>query len=67
MRWMRTRLLRWQLWVGLILGGYLLVRAVLDRAWIWVVFATVALVLHVYREATRPLLDPDAQDVRTNT
>jgi hypothetical protein len=60
---MRERLLRWQLWVVLALGGYLLVRAALERDWVWVGFAAVFLSFHVFNELTRPLLTPDTSTV----
>ena len=48
-------MLRWQLWLGVVLGGYVLVREALNRNWEWVVFVVVLVGLHVYREMTRPL------------
>jgi hypothetical protein len=55
----RNRLLRWQLWAVLALGGYLLVRAAMERDWIWVAFAAVFLTFHVYNQLTRPLPIPE--------
>lgn len=55
---MRRWLVRWQLWLGLALGGYLLVRSVLNQQWGWALWWLLLLALHVYKEATRP--QPDA-------
>ena len=59
----KTRLLRWQLWVVLGLGGYLLVSAALQRDWPWVAFAAVLLSLHLYKELTRPPSPPETTTV----